>query len=115
MAAKAAALEGEVIRETPGAGEEEAAPGPSTGQVIAMILRPMFDILAPAWNVTDMECGMLGETYGAVIDKYFPDLDLGPELAAVVTTAIVFGPRMKKPRHNPPPPAPDAEKKKPAG
>jgi hypothetical protein len=118
LAAKAAALEGEVIREgeAPAAGSEEAAPGQSTGQVIAMILRPAFDVIAPAWNVTDAECAMLGDTYGAVVDKYFPDLDLGVELAALFTTALVFGPRMKKPRHNPPPaPAADDGEKTSAG
>lgn len=113
---KAAALDGEFIAAGAGesAGEETAAPsGPSTGKVISALLRPTFDLLAPAWQVSDTECDMLGEAYGTVIDKYFPDFDLGPELAAVFVTFAVFGPRMRKPRHTPKPE--NAEAETPAG
>lgn len=101
---KAAAIDGEFIAAGAGegAGEETAAPaGPSTGAVLTALLRPTFDMLAPAWDVSDEECKMLGEAYGVVIDKYFPNFDLGPELAAVFVTFAVFGPRMRKPRHTP--------------
>lgn len=102
---KAAAIEGEFIGAAAGDASAEAPPpaGPSTGVVLAALLRPTFDMLAPAWAVSDDECKMLGESYGVVIDKYFPNFDLGPELAAVFVTFAVFGPRMRKPRHNPKP------------
>lgn len=107
--AKAAALEGEFIQA--GEGEQAGAngtagpapPGPSTGKVISALLRPTFDLLAPAWNVSDTECENLGDAYGTVLDKYFPDFDLGPEVAALFVTFAVFGPRMRTPRHNPKP------------
>lgn len=107
---KAASIEGEFIAAGGGddAGAESAAPRPSTGTVLTALLRPTFDMLAPAWNVSDDECRMLGEAYGVVIDKYFPNFDLGLELAAVFVTFAVFGPRMRKPRHTPKQ-SPDAE------
>jgi hypothetical protein len=102
---KAAALEGELLGQGEGAGAG-AAPGddadhgpagPTTGELITALLRPTFDIAAPNWQVTDMECAMLGEAYGAVIDKYFPDFTLGAEVTAVLVTLAVFGPRMRRP------------------
>lgn len=99
---KAAAIDGEFIAagDGKGAGAETAAPGPSTGTVLTSLMRPTFDLLAPAWEVSDDECKMLGEAYGVVIDKYFPNFDLGPELAAVFVTFAVFGPRMRRPRRH---------------
>lgn len=102
LQAEAAALEGEVLRAVPGAGVgggDQAPAAPSTGELLAALLRPTFDIMAPAWRVSDPECEMLGQAYGAVIDKYFPDMELGVELAAVLATAAVLGPRLRKPRH----------------
>lgn len=112
--ARAAALEGEVLRpsEAPGAagqaGHGEVPPaGPSTGELLAALLKPTFAVMAPAWGVTDDECVLLGNAYGAVIDKYFPNFDFGVEFSAVVVTLAVFGPRYNRPMRNPPP-APDA-------
>ena len=107
---RAVAMEGEVLREGEGqapAGESQR-PELSTGDVLTALLRPTFDILAPAWAVSDVECAMLGHAYGDVLDKYFPEFDWGVELAALLATAAVFGPRMRRPRHYaPPPPAAD--------
>lgn len=106
---KAAALDGEFIQAGEGAspgssgGAESAPAGPSTGKVLSALMRPTFDLLAPAWKVSDTECEMLGEAYGTVIDKYFPNFDLGPELGALFVTFAVFGPRMRTPRHQPKP------------
>lgn len=106
LGAKAAALEGEIFLAgeiPPGAGAPP--PGdrpkpvqPSSGELLTMLFRPTFDIVAPDWKVTDDECAMLGEAYGAVIDKYWPDFQLGVELSAVIATAVVFGPRLKRSR-----------------
>jgi hypothetical protein len=112
---KAAALEGELLGKHdaphgggPASGDEagQAPPGPTTGELIAALLRPTFDIMAPAWAVSDGECAMLGESYGAVVDKYFPDFAFGVELTAIMVTLAVFGPRMRRPMK--------AEKKEPA-
>lgn len=113
---RAAALEGEVLRsgEAPGAagqagqGAGAAKPKPKTGELIGALLIPTFKHMAPLWGVADEECMMLGEAYGAVIDKYFPDLNFGPEAEAVFVTLAIFGPRWGTPMRNPPPPAPDA-------
>jgi hypothetical protein len=99
LGAEAAALEGEYIpKGAPGAQAEEAPPTPSTGELLTMLLRPLFNVVAPAWEVSDDECELLGQSYGAVADKYFPNLELGVELSAVVTTVMVFGTRWGKPR-----------------
>lgn len=110
LAGKAAALEGELLHkgeggegsgEAPGGGEQPA--GSRFGDLIATVLFPTFTMLAPNWKITRDECVLLGETYGALADKYFPDLDLGIELAALFATAAVFGPRAGVPRHEPKP------------
>lgn len=111
LAGKAAALEGELLGkgEGPASGEgpgDGTAPagdtghartGPTNAELLTALLRPTFDIMAPNWQVSDMECALLGEAYCAVIDKYFPGLEFGIEIAAVLATAAVFGPRMRRP------------------
>ncbi len=108
--AEAAALEGEVLRDDRAGQRSDDPPpaGPSTGDVLTSLLRPTFDIMAPAWRVSDTECALLGHAYGAVLDKYFPNIDWGVELAALLATAAVFGPRMRTPRHHPKPETTDA-------
>lgn len=110
LAGKASALEGELLGngeglasgEAPGDGATagdtgRSRTGPTNAELLTALLRPTFDIMAPNWQVSDMECAMLGAAYGAVLDKYFPDLEIGVELAAVLATAAVFGPRMRRP------------------
>lgn len=111
--AKAAALEGQFIGagEGPasGGGAADAPPsGPTTGELLTAMLIPTFRVMVPNWNVQDAECAMLGEAYGAVIDKYFPDFDFGVEFTAVVATLAIFGPRWRTPPRHPKPEATDA-------
>lgn len=103
---KAAALEGELLGKgeappgggaAPGGDAGQAPAGPTNAELLTALLRPTFDIMAPSWNVSDMECAMLGEAYGAVIDKYWPDFAFGVELTALLATVAVFGPRMRRP------------------
>lgn len=109
LKAEAAALDGEFIKAGEGisGGGDSAAStppaGPSTGDILTALLIPTFAIMAPAWNVSEHECSLVGHTYGDVIDKYFPDIDFGVEFAAAIATAAVFGPRMRTPRHHPRP------------
>ncbi|MDP3859010.1 MAG: hypothetical protein Q8Q73_14755 [Stagnimonas sp.] len=101
------------------AGAESPPPPPpegevSTGQLVGMILGPGFAILAPNWKVTDAEIDQLGKLYGALLDKYVPDLKTayGLEISAVLVTAAVIGPRLMVPRHAEPKkdaPAPAAD------
>lgn len=103
---QAAALEGELLGKGdaphgggPASGDDagQAPAGPTNAELLTALLRPTFDIMAPNWMVTDMECAMLGEAYGAVIDKYWPDFAFGVELTALLVTVAVFGPRMRRP------------------
>lgn len=103
LAEESRAVEGEHITadEAKAAGlggdASEAEPQPSmTGKVIGDLLKPTFANLAPLWNVTDTECDMLGQAYGAVLDKYFPG-GMGVEATAVIVTLAVFAPRWGKP------------------
>ncbi len=117
--ARAAALEGEVLRagEAPeaagqaGRGEAPPKPKPTNGELIGALLIPTFKHLAPNWGVQAEECMLLGEAYGAVLDKYFPDLKLGVEIEAVLVTFAVFAPRWGTPMRNqkPQPKAIDGE------
>ena len=61
---------------------------------------PLFGIMAPAWNVTPAECKALGQGVAPVLAKYFPGgaSNPGPEDTAVVTVAVIFGPRIGTPR-----------------
>lgn len=112
LEAEARAVEGDVItaaEQRAGAGpDQDAAPDMTTAKVLTELLKPTFRLLAPNWEVTDDECAMLGAAYGAVVDKYFPDLDLGVELTAALVTLAVFGPRWGKPAKVPKPKPPTA-------
>lgn len=99
---EARAVEGEVItaaEQRAGATAEDQPPSnePTTAEVLAALLIPTFKFMAPAWEVSDGECALLGDAYGAVLDKYLPDLNVGVELSAALATLAVFGPRWGKP------------------
>lgn len=70
-----------------------------TGQVMTELLHITFNgLVAPKrgdhWKMSHDESKALGYAYAAVIDKYFPNLDLGVELTAIVVTVTVIGPRL---------------------
>jgi hypothetical protein len=73
---------------------------PDTAEIIDSILQMGFGILAPNWGVTPGECKELSKSYGALFDKYFPGGmgEYGLELTAVMGTAAVILPRIKRPR-----------------
>jgi hypothetical protein len=76
------------------AAEPEGRALPPTHKIVEMVLAPTFVLLAPNWKVSKDEVEQLSIAYGAVIDKYFPDLRAGPELAAVLISLAVFTPRV---------------------
>lgn len=84
----------------------------SSAELFLMVGGPWFDILAPNWKVGQDEKKQLSDAYGALLDKYFPDWStrFGPELAAVVVSAAVFGPRLAA-KIPPRLPAPEEPKK----
>lgn len=89
-----------------------------TADMLSTLLQITFNaIVAPRrgdhWAMSQKECDALGSAYGAVIDKYFPDFDLGVEFVAVVTTVTVFGPRIAQDIATPPADDSEPEKEEP--
>jgi hypothetical protein len=77
-----------------------------SAQLVEMAISPLFNMLAPNWNVQDEEVSALGEAYGALLDKYFPDgvaTRYSVEFTALLCTATVFGSRIGVPRKKPKP------------
>jgi hypothetical protein len=93
--------EGEYI----GAGEDETAnqgPDMSSKDVAKLLASTTFSLVAARkgahWDLEDGEADQLGEAYGALMDKYLPEDTAGPELTAVLCTAIVVFPRVQQDR-----------------
>lgn len=97
--------------EEPAEGEfipgQEPEPEPeqqhSTAEVLAPLLQITFGIVAsrrgPHWALSDGEAKEAGEAYGAVMDKYFPEVSMGPEVTAVMVTLAIVGPRVMQDKH----------------
>lgn len=84
---------------------EPEQPAMPTSALIAPALAVVFRHAAPAWRVSDAEIASLSEAYGALIDKYFPGGVLnrwGIEVAALMATLAVLGPRWGTPTHEAP-------------
>jgi len=80
-------------------GEPGATNGVDTGEMLGGLLLVTFNnLLAPKrgdhWKLAPGEAETLGQAYGVVIDKYFPDLGTGPELTAVLVSFAILGPRV---------------------
>lgn len=92
--------QGEAVQgEYQSAEETKEPPKVNTGEMVASLLQITFNkILAPKrgkhWMLTTGEAGALGDAYGEVIDKYFPDISAGPEATAVLVTLVIVGPRL---------------------
>jgi len=50
--------------------------------------------LGDHWKLADQERSDLADAYATLLEKYFPNFRSGPELAAIVVTFVVFGPRI---------------------
>lgn len=48
----------------------------------------------PHWALSEQEATELGKKLEAVLLKYFPEVETGPEVALIVTVAGVMGPRL---------------------
>lgn len=75
---------------------ELAEPEMKTSELVQLVLGPAFALLAPNWKVKEAEIEQLSMAYGALLDKYFPDMQtaFGVEITAVLLTATVVAPRM---------------------
>ena len=69
-------------------------------ELLTQLMGPVFAVMAPGWNVQAGEVDALAGAYSPLLTKYFPEGPgkFGPEVAAVLTTVMVFGPRLKMPR-----------------
>ena len=84
----------------------EAEPeGPSTAEMLMPLVSMGCKVAAPNWQIQKAEVEALAESYGELVDKYFPGGvgEWGPELNAALVTAAIFGPRLGTPRHKPQP------------
>lgn len=84
--------------------QEEEIP---TKEVLLPVVGFACDILAPNWDIKEMEKEALAGSYAEVFDKYFPNSmgKLGVEFNALLITVAIFAPRIKKPRFYIPPEA----------
>ena len=73
-------------------------PKPETVALLRPLIALLCTKLAPAWNITEDEQTMLAGAYALVVDKYFPDMDFGVEVNALLLTAMIWAPRLGKPR-----------------
>ncbi len=98
-----------LLAETSVPSDQDIAPGQPapadndmpTGDLVGELLNLTVNgVVAPMrgshWNMTEQECRSLGNAYGAVLDKYFPNLSMGAEVTALVVTVTVVGPRIAK-------------------
>lgn len=63
--------------------------------ILTGTLGPVFQLLAPGWQVQPAEVALLAESWAAVLFKYAPDgLDDLPEITAALATAAIIAPRL---------------------
>ncbi|WP_416306204.1 hypothetical protein [Neptunicella sp. SCSIO 80796] len=74
----------------------------ATADLLSPLLSSGFALLCPKWEVEQEESDALAQSWGAVVDTFFPSVNVDPRVAVVVgavaSTAMVIGPRMGKPR-----------------
>jgi len=94
----------EVESEAP-VNDDKQEPEVPTSELIAPIVAMCAGVLVPNWNLKNEEIQGLSESYGLVIDKYFPAAasSLGVELNALLMTAAIVLPRLGTPRKKPEP------------
>lgn len=68
--------------------------GPMLGTLIGTVCAVVASRKGEHWLLKEAESEAVGDALAAVMDKYMPDMDAGPEMALVVTVGMVFGPRL---------------------
>lgn len=94
--------------------QEPEQEGPSTAEMIYPLCEFITTIACPEWEIAKKENEALAESYGLLLDKYFPNVasKLGVELNALLVTVAIFGPRVASgipPRKKKPEPEKQAE------
>lgn len=74
----------------------EEREGPTTAEVIHPLISFGCDLACPNYQIQKAEKQALAESYGDLLDKYFPEGigAWGVELNALLMTAAIFGPRV---------------------
>jgi hypothetical protein len=76
----------------------QSAPGPKTADVIAPLLLISFGLIAARkgahWALSEPEATEAAAAYAEVLDKYAPDVAIGPEFTAIMVTAMLVAPRL---------------------
>lgn len=81
-------------------GEQAAEPVTvSLADILKPAIQTTFDLAVPHWKIKDHESQALADSYGAVFELFWPNLDVDPRYAALgmaaLTTFAVIGPRLK--------------------
>ncbi|MCW3173755.1 hypothetical protein [Shewanella subflava] len=96
-----ASITAELEPETQNQTYEAAAPVSISGaEIILPVVSLACGVLAPNWDIKPEEQAALADCYGALMDKYFPDMaeSGGVELSALLVTAAILTPRLSTPR-----------------
>ena len=80
---------------------EPEPPEMPTDELIYMAASPLVDIFLPGWRVSEDEKRAVAGAWGALIDKYFPEVEMGVELTAIIVTGMVIVPRLGVDRKEP--------------
>ncbi|WP_351001075.1 hypothetical protein [Shewanella sp. TB7-MNA-CIBAN-0143] len=99
-----AAINSELDQSEPVTQSSEYQPPQSAAMSGSELVFPVVSlacaVLAPSWNISDQEQAALADCYGALLDKYFPDVaeSGGVEFSALIITAAILTPRLGTPR-----------------
>ncbi len=95
-ALKAEAIEAE---QQPVEDIEEAAPDTLGAEACGMLAGVAFDLVATRrgehWRLSEQERQLIGENLDAVLAKYLPGVNMGPEASLAVVLAAVVMPRLR--------------------
>lgn len=79
-------------------GSESAASDIPVGELIATVAMLGFGFMAKRrgehWNLSPAEAEQLGNATAAVLDKYVPNVQAGPEVALLIVGVTVLAPRL---------------------
>ena len=96
---------------SPGAKSAGAETGAVLGGLVAVVCNVVSARRGDHWKLKPEESEAVGDAAAAVLDKYVPDVEAGPEFAFVMVCLGVFGPRMLADKSDQPKPEKEPAKK----
>ncbi len=79
---------------SPGAKSSSAETGAVLGGLVAVVCNVVSARRGDHWQLKPEESEAVGDAAAAVLDKYVPNVEAGPEFALVMVCLGVFGPRL---------------------